>query len=119
MKKIIKLTESDLIKIIKKVINESSPVEKTKSPCPGMKICWASANTPAGCCPLGYTCAYGGCIRIGDLSDFSTGNSTAIVKEAPLQNNNNGKKKCVCKPEETIHSEFPCICKIPMTPPTP
>ena len=117
MKKIVKLTESDLVNIIKKVINESSPVEKAKSPCPGQKVCWLSANTPAGCCPVGYTCANGGCERFGDYSSFAISNSTPTVKEAISLGKD--KRKCICKPEETMVNDFPCTCRVPMTPITP
>lgn len=115
MKKVIKLKESDLINIIKRVISEASPVEKAKSPCPGMKVCWASANVPAGCCPVGYTCDGNQCVRIGDYEDLKVTTSVTSMKEEI--SGGKGKRKCKCKPNETMVKEFPCECAVPMTPP--
>ena len=109
MKKIVKLTESDLMNIIKRVINESVPMSKAKSPCPGQVVCFGSVNTPIGCCPVGYTCAGGGC-TIRGTSSLKVMNSTPTLKEAK------DKRKCECPAGHTMIDDLPCTCSIPMTP---
>jgi hypothetical protein len=120
MKKIVKLAESDLMNIIKRVINESVPISKSISPSTtpskapgclgGMTYC-ATANQ---CCPAG-ACAGGECRD--PRSGRRVPGSTPIDESEEMDENMYGieldevegeseKKKGCCRPHYRCWSPY-------------